>query len=76
MLPEGVHDVEQDWTVFMLNQTPENTCEIMIEASSSEDEHDDDSDSGSGSKKQPILHVLNLVFRKFDSTAKRCVHLP
>ncbi|EJD37908.1 spindle pole body interacting protein [Auricularia subglabra TFB-10046 SS5] len=85
MLPEGVHDVEQDWTVFMLNQTAENTCDIIIEASSEEEEEDDNSDSGSGSKQQPILHVLNLVFRKFDSTAKRkwvvkalaiCTHHP
>lgn len=70
MLPEGVHDVEQDWTVFMLNQTPENSCQVMISDSGDEEDVYEDVD---GVKQQPLLHVLNLVFRKFDSTAKRCV---
>lgn len=70
MLPEGVHDVEQDWTVFMLNQTPENSCQVVITDSGDEEDVTEDLD---GVKQQPLLHVLNLVFRKFDSTAKRCV---
>ncbi|KZV91708.1 spindle pole body interacting protein [Exidia glandulosa HHB12029] len=82
MVPEGVHEVEQDWTVFMLNQTPENTCQIVINDSGDEGDDGEDID---GVKQQPVLHVLNLVFRKFDSTVKRewvvkalaiCTHHP
>jgi len=82
MLPEGVHDVEQDWTVFMLNQTPENTCQIVLGDEPTED--DSTLDLGAGGS-QPLLHGLNLVFRKYDPNVKRkwtvkalaiCTHHP
>ncbi|KAH7098292.1 spindle pole body interacting protein [Auriculariales sp. MPI-PUGE-AT-0066] len=73
MLPEGVHDVEEDWTVFMLNQTPENTCQIMSDDNDDNVllEHDAPPPGVDGQPTQPLLHGLNLVFRKYDPNVKR-----
>jgi len=85
MIPEGVHAVSEDWTIFFLNQTPENTITNVF----NEDDEDvdggevvtEDEDSGSGGggigkkkeKKKELLYVLNLVQTKHDATVKRYV---
>lgn len=66
MLPEGVHDHTQDWTVFMLNQTPGNTISSVLGADS------DDANAGPAPEDKPeLLYVLNLVRTKLDTTVRR-----
>jgi len=64
MIPDGVHSQQEDWTMFMLNQTPENTVEPVIADADSvilDTEHDDNE----------LLYVLNLVRTKHDKTLRR-----
>ncbi|GJJ15121.1 hypothetical protein Clacol_009396 [Clathrus columnatus] len=65
MIPEGVHRNQEDWTYFMLNQTPDSTVEPVIA--------DADSITGSvieGSSSE-LLYVLNLVRTNRDKTLRR-----
>lgn len=75
MIPDGVHDHAEDWTVFFLNQTPGNTITSLF--TPGEDEGHED--------KHDLLHVLNLVRTKHDKTVRRgaivkalaiCTHHP
>lgn len=69
MIPEGVHSHQEDWTYFMLNQTPDSTVEPVIA----------DADSITGSEiegsNSELLYVLNLVRTNRDKTLRRCVQL-
>ncbi|KAG8943544.1 hypothetical protein FRC04_002832 [Tulasnella sp. 424] len=76
MIPDGVHDHSEDWTVFFLNQTPGNTIASIFTPGEGDEGHDDKSD---------LLHVLNLVRTKHDKTVRRgaivkalaiCTHHP
>lgn len=65
MIPDGVHSQQEDWTVFMLNQTPESIVEPVIA--------DADSVLGNDSEQEDIelLYVLNLVRTKHDRNFRR-----
>lgn len=67
MIPDGVHDHSEDWTVFFLNQTPGNTIASIFTPGEGDEGHDDKSD---------LLHVLNLVRTKHDKTVRRYVREP
>ncbi|KAG8922709.1 hypothetical protein FRC01_013697 [Tulasnella sp. 417] len=76
MIPDGVHDHAEDWTVFFLNQTPGNTITSLFTPGEDDEEHED---------KHDLLHVLNLVRTKHDKTVRRgaivkalaiCTHHP
>lgn len=61
MIPDGVHDQSEDWTIFFLNQTPGNTiASIFTPGDEDEESHEKD-----------LLYVLNLVRTKHDKTVKR-----
>ncbi|KAG8907144.1 hypothetical protein FRB99_005252 [Tulasnella sp. 403] len=75
MIPDGVHDQSEDWTIFFLNQTPGNTIASIFAPGDEED----------GDEKKELLHVLNLVRTKHDKTVRRgaivkalaiCTHHP
>jgi hypothetical protein len=59
MLPDGAHMRSEDWTVFFLNQTIEET----EKSSQRKDEGD--------VEEKPLLYVLNLVRTKHDVNARR-----
>lgn len=59
MLPDGAHMRSEDWTVFFLNQTIEET------EKSNQRKLDDDVEE------KPLLYVLNLVRTKHDVNARR-----
>ncbi|KAI8583546.1 hypothetical protein K450DRAFT_182945 [Umbelopsis ramanniana AG] len=59
MLPDGAHMRSEDWTVFFLNQTIEET------EKSNQRKLDDDVEE------KPLLYVLNLVRTKHDINARR-----
>jgi hypothetical protein len=61
MIPDGVHDQSEDWTIFFLNQTSGNTISSIF-APGDEEEHEDNKD---------LLHVLNLVRTKHDKSVRR-----
>ncbi|KAF8524403.1 spindle pole body interacting protein [Hysterangium stoloniferum] len=65
MIPDGVHSHQEDWTVFMLNQTPESIVEPVIA--------DADSINGSEAEQEEaeLLYVLNLVRTKHDKNLRR-----
>ncbi|KAF8586594.1 spindle pole body interacting protein [Ramaria rubella] len=65
MIPDGVHSQQEDWTVFMLNQTPDSIVEPVIA--------DADSVNGNDSEQDDVelLYVLNLVRTKHDKTLRR-----
>jgi hypothetical protein len=65
MIPDGVHSQQEDWTVFMLNQTPESIVEPVIA--------DADSVVGTDSEQDDaeLLYVLNLVRTKHDKSLRR-----
>ena len=67
MIPDGVHSQQEDWTIFMLNQTPDSIVEPVIA--------DTDSVDGIGSDQDDaeLLYVLNLVRTKHDKTLRRLV---
>jgi hypothetical protein len=66
MLPEGVHDQSEDWTVFLLNQTPANSISPLFS------EGDESAGPSNGDDKE-LLYVLNLVLSKRDSSVRRYV---
>lgn len=59
MLPDGAHMRSEDWTIFFLNQTIEET------EKPGHRKDDDDTDQ------KPLLYVLNLVRTKHDVNARR-----
>lgn len=59
MLPDGAHMRSEDWTIFFLNQTIEETEKP---AHREDDPH---------SEQRPLLYVLNLVRTKHEVTARR-----
>ena len=67
MIPDGVHLQQEDWTIFMLNQTPDSIVEPVIS----------DADSATGNdldqEDTELLYVLNLVRTKHDKTLRRPV---
>ncbi|KIJ32139.1 hypothetical protein M422DRAFT_783555 [Sphaerobolus stellatus SS14] len=64
MIPDGVHSQQEDWTVFMLNQTPESTVEPVIADADSVVTDNDQEES-------ELLYVLNLVRTKHDKSLRR-----
>lgn len=70
MIPDGVHSQQEDWTIFMLNQTPDSIVEPVIA--------DADSVNGTESDQEEteLLYVLNLVRTKHDKTLRRLVFYP
>ena len=71
MIPDGVHDQSEDWTIFFLNQTPFNTIAPVLALDTpgvrtSRIEEDEDGNP-------ELLYVLNLVRTKLDKTVRRCV---
>ncbi|KAG8846289.1 hypothetical protein FRB96_002041 [Tulasnella sp. 330] len=77
MIPDGVHEQTEDWTIFFLNQTPGNTISSIFTPGDEEEEEADD--------KKDLLYVLNLVRTKHDKSVKRgavvkalaiCTHHP
>ncbi|KAL5633175.1 hypothetical protein ACGC1H_003614 [Rhizoctonia solani] len=61
MIPDGVHDQKSDWTIFFLNQVPENTVTNSLI----------DDDPVTSGEKQPLLYVLNLVRTVKNPNARR-----
>ncbi|KAM0787441.1 hypothetical protein ACM66B_003521 [Microbotryomycetes sp. NB124-2] len=73
MLPDGVHDRAEDWTVFYLNQIPALTVKpasrTVLESQhgvtqQTESSRSQDSDNG-------LLYVMSLVRTKKDATVRR-----
>ena len=62
MIPDGVHDRSEDWTVFFLNQTPGNTISSIFAPGDEEEQQEDNKE---------LLHVLNLVRTKHDKNVRR-----
>lgn len=62
MIPDGVHEQTEDWTIFFLNQTPGNTISSIFTPGDEEEDADD---------KKDLLYVLNLVRTKHDKSVKR-----
>lgn len=63
MIPDGVHDQSEDWTIFFMNQTPGNTItEIFTPSGEEEEVHEERKD---------LLHGLNLVRTKHDKSVRR-----
>lgn len=67
MIPDGVHLQQEDWTIFMLNQTPDSIVEPVISDADSVTGNDLDQDD------TELLYVLNLVRTKHDKTLRRLV---
>ncbi|KAG9034597.1 hypothetical protein FRB95_013050 [Tulasnella sp. JGI-2019a] len=76
MIPDGVHEQTEDWTIFYLNQTPGNTIASIFTPGDDDEEAED---------KKDLLYVLNLVRTKHDKSVKRgaivkalaiCTHHP
>jgi len=67
MLPDGVHQRPEDWTTFLLNQSPENSIATPFH------ESDEPASETNGAKedKKELLYVLNLVRTKHDQNARR-----
>jgi Docking domain of Afi1 for Arf3 in vesicle trafficking len=67
MLPDGVHQRSEDWTIFLLNQSPENSIATPFH------EHDEAVSETNGTKedKKELLYVLNLVRTKHDQNVRR-----
>ncbi|CAE6402692.1 unnamed protein product [Rhizoctonia solani] len=61
MIPDGVHDQKSDWTIFFLNQVPENTVTNSLI----------DDDPVTSGEEQPLLYVLNLVRTVKNPNARR-----
>lgn len=67
MLPDGVHQRSEDWTIFLLNQSPENSIATPFHES---DEAVPETNGVKEDKKE-LLYVLNLVRTKHDQNARR-----
>jgi len=67
MLPDGVHRRSEDWTIFLLNQSPENSIATPFH------ETDEAASETNGAKedKKELLYVLNLVRTKHDQKVRR-----
>lgn len=68
MLPEGVHTLMEDWTVFFLNQSDANAIvPLNEEDDSSKPQRPNDS------KQKELMYVLSLVRTKHDKSVRRLV---
>lgn len=63
MLPDGVQDLKEDWTVFFLNQSSANAVIPHVPAGETPPRAED--------TKQDLVYVLNLVRTKHDKTVRR-----
>lgn len=66
MLPDGAEKQLEDWTIFFLNQTPFNTIEPVLAL-----ETPQMNESRKRSGGHNMLHVLNLVRTKHDTSVRR-----
>ncbi|KZS96252.1 spindle pole body interacting protein [Sistotremastrum niveocremeum HHB9708] len=82
MLPDGAEKQSEDWTIFLLNQTPLNTVDPLFSDSPERDSFDRRS---STDDTRDMLYVLNLVRTKHDTSVRRgaivkamaiCTHYP
>lgn len=67
MLPDGVHQRSEDWTIFLLNQSPVNSIATPFHES---DEAVPETNGAKEDKKE-LLYVLNLVRTKHDQNVRR-----
>ncbi|EJU02421.1 spindle pole body interacting protein [Dacryopinax primogenitus] len=72
MLPEGVHNRSEDWTVFLLNQNASNTISSVFSRHSIDSAA---SDVTTMAEERPeLMYGLSLVRTKHDAAAKRKAH--
>ena len=67
MLPDGVQRRPEDWTIFLLNQSPENSIATPFH----ESEEVASETNGTKEDKKELLYVLNLVRTKHDQKVRR-----
>ena len=67
MLPDGIHRISEDWTTFLLNQSPENSVATPFH----ETDQAPSETNGAKEDKKELLYVLNLVRTKHDQNARR-----
>ncbi|KZT60916.1 spindle pole body interacting protein [Calocera cornea HHB12733] len=72
MLPEGVHNRAEDWTVFFLNQNASNTISSVFSRHSIDSAASDV--TAIAEEKPELMYGLSLVRTKHDAAAKRKAH--